>query len=338
MSKNRKYGLIILLVTIIVLIILLKDNFNEIIGVLLSCNIKWVLVVLLVYIIYFLFDQLSLWFIIRQFRKDIKFKFAIYLGVINKFFSGITPLSTGGQPAQIYELHKKGVSISNGTNMQIQAFLVFQIAVILWGITSIILNHTLGLFERIPLLREMTIIGFTINFLILILVTLVSFSKNFNRTIITFIINVLHKLKIVKHVDKQKKQWNKICDNYYDNAKELWKNKKTLFSCILFQLISLSLYYVLPFFIAKSLNIADNFTIYGTIAASSYVFITGCFIPIPGATGGMEYGFLGFFGNFIKGYELNALLLSWRFLTYYLPTIIGAIVFNIKSNTRRKYE
>lgn len=319
------------LVTVIIVFILLKDNFNEIMGVLFGCNIWWLLIVFLIYIIYFMFDQLSLWFIIKQFRKDIKYKYVLYLGVVGRFFSGITPLSTGGQPAQMYELHKKGVSITDSTNMEIQAFLVFQIAVILWGSTSLILNHTLGLFKSIPLLREMAIIGFSVNFLILLLVTLVSFSKNFNRVIIKNIIKLLNKLNIVKHVDKQINKWNKICDEYYLNAKELWRNKKVLVSCVFFQLISLSLFYVLPFFIAMSLGFGDKLTIYGAIAASSYVFISGCYVPIPGATGGMEYGFLGFFGNFIKGYHLNALLISWRFITYYLPTILGAIIFNIKS-------
>ncbi|MBQ6476907.1 MAG: flippase-like domain-containing protein [Bacilli bacterium] len=337
MDKLKKNSIFILLLTVVVLIFILKDNFLEIMSLLLGCNIWWLLVAIIMYIIYFIFDQLSLWNIILQFRKDIKFRFVIYLGIINKFFSGITPLSTGGQPAQIYALHKKGVSISDGTNMEIQAFMVFQIAVMLFGFISITINHIFGLFEKVPLLREMTIIGFTINFILLVLVFLVSFSENFNRIIINFIINILHKIHIVKHINKQKNKWNKICDEYYINAKELLHNKSTFFRCVLFQLISLSLYYVLPFFLAKSLGCADNLTIYSSIAASSYVFIAFCLVPMPGATGGMEYGFMGFFGNFIAGYHLNALLLSWRFLTFYVPTIIGAIVFNLKSNKLFKF-
>ena len=62
----------------------------------------------------------------------------------------------------------------------------------------------------------------------------------------------------------------------------------------------------------------------------------GCYVPIPGATGGMEYAFAGFFGNFVFGYQLNAFVVIWRFITYYLPVIIGALVFNIKQNKGTK--
>ena len=58
----------------------------------------------------------------------------------------------------------------------------------------------------------------------------------------------------------------------------------------------------------------------------------GCYVPIPGASGGMEYGFAGFFGHFVTGYYLDTLLVSWRFITYYLPVIFGAIVFNVKKH------
>ena len=62
----------------------------------------------------------------------------------------------------------------------------------------------------------------------------------------------------------------------------------------------------------------------------------GCYVPIPGATGGMEFGFIGFFRNFITGNKLHALLIIWRFLTYYLPTILGSIIYNIfKSNANK---
>lgn len=66
-----------------------------------------------------------------------------------------------------------------------------------------------------------------------------------------------------------------------------------------------------------------------TLVAGEYIYIMGCYVPIPGATGGMELGLVGFFGNFISGPILSSLMVLWRFLTYYLPTIIGAIVFNI---------
>ena len=72
-----------------------------------------------------------------------------------------------------------------------------------------------------------------------------------------------------------------------------------------------------------SLNIEN------TLTASAYVLLMGAFVPIPGASGGIEYGFLSFYSNFLTKSKVSVVLLIWRFITYYMPMIIGAIVFNL---------
>ena len=62
------------------------------------------------------------------------------------------------------------------------------------------------------------------------------------------------------------------------------------------------------------------------IITSAYIMIIGSFVPIPGATGGLEYGFVQFYGNFFTGSILSATMLVWRFITYYCGIIAGAII------------
>ena len=45
------------------------------------------------------------------------------------------------------------------------------------------------------------------------------------------------------------------------------------------------------------------------ITSSAYVLLVGSFVPIPGASGGIEYSFVRFFGNFMPTVLLNALLI-----------------------------
>ena len=67
---------------------------------------------------------------------------------------------------------------------------------------------------------------------------------------------------------------------------------------------------------------------------SSYVMLIGAFVPIPGGTGGLEYGFMTFYGSFIKGSKLNAIMLLWRFITYYFAMILGAILLGIRKKEK----
>ena len=71
-----------------------------------------------------------------------------------------------------------------------------------------------------------------------------------------------------------------------------------------------------------SVNIAT------AIITSAYVMVIGSFIPLPGGTGGLEYSFISFYGYFAIDPKLTALMLVWRFLTYYFGMIVGAIVLN----------
>ncbi len=335
--KHHKLNtLIIFISTIFVLWLLLKNDYQNIINSILNANVFWLFITIIVFFLYFLFDQLCFYNILKTYKKDINFRYVLYLGIITKFFNGITPLSTGGQPLQVYEMHKKGISVSNGTNIVIQNYIVFQIIFMLYSCLAIILNNTLHLFVKSPLLTNLTIIGFIANFIILILLMLISFSKKFNKTIIVNIINFLAKLKIVKNKEKQTKKWTETCDEYYKNGQELRKNKATFIKCCFYQIISLFLYYLLPIFIAIAIGCANNLTIISTIVAGTYIYLMSCFIPIPGATGGTELGFHGFFANFVKEPSLSALLILWRFTTYYAPTIIGALIFNIGNNTKKE--
>ena len=67
------------------------------------------------------------------------------------------------------------------------------------------------------------------------------------------------------------------------------------------------------------------------IVASAYVMLIGSFVPLPGGTGGIEYGFIYFFGVFIiSDVKLRALMLLWRFVTFYMGIVVGGIVLNLK--------
>ena len=79
-----------------------------------------------------------------------------------------------------------------------------------------------------------------------------------------------------------------------------------------------------------------NLNIIETIVATSYIMIMGSFVPIPGGTGGLEYGYMYFFNYLIGGSILTSSMLVWRFVSYYLAMIIGAIVLALYRKKENK--
>lgn len=327
-NNIKKNAIIISIITIIVMYFVLKDDFKNIVNTLLTVDIKYILISILIFFISLFFKAY-----ISYKTVDNKEKYSllesIKHNVIIQFFNGITPFSTGGQPMEIYMLTKHDINASKGTMITLQNFIFYQIALVLFGIGAVIYNAIYDIFPKIPILRKLVLIGFIINTLVAVVIIIISISKKFTTSFIKFIINILYKLRLIKDKTKTKENWNRRINEFHECAEYLRKRKKLTLVGILFNFLSLAALYIIPLFILYSMGNFTSLSIKTTLISSAYVLLIGAFIPIPGGSGGIEYGFLQFFGNFLSKSEVGTALLIWRFITYYMPMIIGAIAFNL---------
>lgn len=328
--KNKLNILLLILVTIIVLYISLKDNFYEVIMGFSKLNIFWIIMALILTFGYYYFRSLSLHNFTKKFSSDITFSKILKITFITQFFDGITPSSSGGQPYQIYALNKEKIKIMDATNITIQNFIVYQIALVLLGLIAVISNNYLNLFKSVGMIKKLIILGFIINVIVIIGLFSLAFMKRLNRMIMRFIITILSKLKIIKNKQEIIKNLNNYIETFHKGALILLKNKKNFIKTIIYNLIGLILIYMVPVLILYGLGNYNTLSQYNSIVASAHVMLIGAFIPIPGATGGLEYAFTQFYGVFITGTQLTLVMLLWRFLTYYLGVIIGGILLNIR--------
>lgn len=326
---------IFICITVLVLYFLLKDNFKEVVDGLLHANIVWILVSIFFIFGYWFFKSVIFYKFTRKFNKDYKFTKAFKLQLMTNFFNAVTPFASGGQPFQIYSLKKQGIEITNATNIIVENFIVYQIALVTFGIISIISNYFFHFFEDVGFLRQLVTMGFIINTLITLGLFVIAFTKGFNKIVVGWVINLLSKIKIVKNKEKTLENWNTYISNFHNGAKILVANKWFFIKAILCAILALACQYLIPVVLLYSTGDYTSFNGFESIVACSYVMLIGSFVPIPGGTGGLEYGFMAFYGNFISGTTLNVILILWRFVTYYLGLIIGAIAVNIKEGEQK---
>lgn len=332
MKDLKKDGIILCIITAIVLFFALKDNFTSVIDLLLKANFLFIAIALLMEFFTIFFQSLSFYQIIKSYKSDYKFLKVLKLMIVTKFFNGITPFSTGGQPLQIYMLNKEGIRLTKATNMIIQNFILYQLALVTYGVIAIFLNYKFHLFSRAPVLRKLILLGFIINTAVVALLAIISFSNKFNKFCVNKGIFILDKLHLIKDKKVQEEKWEEKCNDFHKGATYLLENKMLCLKGYLYNMLSLTSNYIIPLFVmwalAKTTNI-PNINPMTVIVSSAYILIIGSFVPIPGASGGIEFGYIQFFGNFVSGSLLTASLLIWRFITYYLPMLIGGIIFNI---------
>lgn len=317
---------ILILVIGLVIYFSLKDNFHEIMENIRHFSIFYFILVIVIACLYRIFIAISLYYVTKANNQNYSLKKAIPLSFITQFFNGITPFASGGQPSQVYYLHKENISYPVATNIVLQNFILYQTALILFGFFAILTNRIFGLFPQNNLIGRLVFLGFLVNFIVWIGSFVISFGKKISNFILNRLIGFASKIKLVKEEAATKEKFQNYISHFYENAMTLKNHKKEVVLGILSNVVALGFYYVIPFVIIKGMGIETNLTILTTLVASSYVLIIGSFVPIPGGTGGLEYGYVYFFGYFIQGSSLTASMLLWRTITYYLGMVVGGIM------------
>ena len=338
-NKKIKYIFNFLLIAIVLAIVLyfsLKDNYQEIISTIFKMNYLWIFVAILFLIIYRLCASLGHYYIIKANNGKLSYLKCFQINLMILFFHGVTPFAGGGQPMEIYFLHKEGISVTKATNITLQNFIVYQIALILTGLFALIYNRIFNVFPNDNLIKYLVVLGFLINTLVLVVTFILSFGKKTNKFIIEKVIHFLTKIKIIKDEQKVQDKCQKYLQSFHDNAMELKKNKKIVAFTVLINILGLMTLYSMPYPILRGMNV--NINILKVVTAIAYVMIIGSFVPIPGGTGGIEYSFIFFFQYLISGSILHAAMLVWRLISYYLGMIFGAIALSLYRKKEKKCE
>lgn len=328
-KDTKKKSFLLVLITIIILAFIIRKDFSSIFNILTKSNLFIVIISISFVIIYYAFKALSMFMISQKYNSKVKYKVFLKQTIITQFFNGITPFATGGQPMQIYMLSKENMPVSKATSTVLMDFMAYQIAIILYCVVTLLFDIKLKIFYGNTIARNLVILGFLINLFVCFFAFIVCFSKKTTE----FILKIVSKILFKFHKEKLVEKVSVRVSEFHDGTKMFIKDKKLFIKCIFLNICGLTSFYVIPFFLAYALFGNFNISILISIVCSSYVFLVGAFVPIPGGSGGVEYGFIQFFGVFTKLFsnsELLALLLLWRFVTYYFGLILGGIIFSLK--------
>ena len=331
MKKNSRFIInifVILFVLMIVLYFSLKDDYEEIMKAIFNMSIGWGILAVLFFCTYRALVGYSIYNLAKINGEKLSIAKGLQISFIIPFFHGVTPFAGGGQPMEIYYLHKEKISVTKATNITVQNFIVYQISLVLVGVMALMYNKIFMIFPNNSLIKKLVILGIFINLLVLVVTFVLSFGKVINKFILNQGINILGKLNIVKDVHKTRDKLNDYLSNFHENALRLKKHKISVTYNVLINILGLVSLYLVPYAVLRGMGIG-TITMIEVVVSTAYVMTIGSFVPIPGGTGGIEYGFMFFFGHLVKGSILNASMLVWRFVTYYLAMIIGAICLGL---------
>lgn len=325
--------IIFLVLTIVVVVVILSLNDIEKIGeVLKNVHIGWLAVAFSFLVLYMIFYPMPLIFLGRSKTEgNIPCKDTAMIGSIEYFFNGITPFSSGGQPFQLYAYRQVGVSLHRSSGIILMNFVICQVSVVILCLASLFFFNDLT--QGRLYLQIMIGVGLGINLLILSLFCSVGLSKRI-RHILSKIVGWFLNWKIFKgKLSRFEGAFDEYCNGAQTTFKSLFTQKFKFFYCVVFKIIALLSYYMIPFFILKALRIEIGVEKLPLIVAmTTFSIAMTCYIPTPGATGGIELAFRELFVAVIPSMNIAVAtsgLLLWRFITYYFLMLVSFIIYLI---------
>jgi hypothetical protein len=254
----------------------------------------------------------------------------------SEFFYGMTPFAIGGQPYQLYELkNKDDISYAHGTNIVFKDCYGYQLALVTVSTIFLSLNYIFKIIQFNDVIKKLLLVGYLVNIGIVIFFEYLKYSKLKHNKIVNSIINLLYKIRIIKNKEKISEKINNGLERNRENLKEKDFNlvlKSYLFSILKLLMLGLAGYLSLKATYINNVNIIEGvFIIIFAMNVSS-------FIPTPGASGGMEFGFLTLLSSFIVGAKANAAMLLWRFSGFYFLTLNGALMIMLKERFEKRKE
>lgn len=285
-----------------------------------------------------------------------KWKLAYNVGVTGKYYDNITPFAVGGQPMQIVELSKTGISPGVSTSIPLIKLLInglvstlLALVFFLFGLPKIAPTNSFYSFLFI-VFEILGVIGLVITLFGSLFMIILSTGTLFTRSLIAWIVKMGYKLKIVKNYRVTLKKWLGQVNEYKASGRFLIKNKKLLLKMILYSCLETLSYAGISFFVIMAFmdpaymseaNVSIWFILLSCIVKYYICSMAGSYIPLPGATGLMEIAFIALYGEFV-GDAIVWALLTWRIMSYYFILVHGfineitKIVKNISKSKKEK--
>lgn len=336
MKKQKKLFRNIIIFILLILLtfhIILKDqNLSEILEIVSSAKKEFLLIAIICMCIFMICEAANIGRTLKLLNEKSTFLRNLKYALIGFFFSSITPAASGGQPMQIYYMHKDKISVANSTLALLINLSCIQIVTISIAIISLIFNSQ---YLNGPLIG-LFILGISLNLTALALLLISIFSKRMTKGLINIVIKILKFFK-VKNIEEKKEKIENELTKYQGSATYLKENKSLILKTLATTFIQFITYYSISYWVYRSLGLTEH-NIFEILTMQAVLYATVSGIPSPGAVGVSEGGFIEIFKNVYSKNMLSGAMMLSRGINFYLFVLISCVVTCINTIKDKKEE
>lgn len=327
-KKRRKIPWSMLYIAATVIAVVLFGVFNRQFGnvfrTLRNLTPGFLTISVLVTVVYFLFEGGIIKLLMKSQNISMKMGSALKISLIGIYYSYITPSATGGQPMQSAYLRRDKIPVGVSTAVLIIKFFCFQCAFLLVSLGSFF-----GMYGKLqaenPGIIPFVILGLAVN-----ACSIVFFPCLFIKPVMGLFCRIAKWLvRKVRPLRKRQDSLYAVIEKFqadFGSYTDDFRGKlKSVILGIVLSIPQFLLQMSVIYFVFRAFGY-HSISYWEVLAVQSMLQVSVSFMPMPGASGAQEIGFSSFFRNYFTNNDLYAAVMVWRFFTYYLVVIAGALL------------
>lgn len=324
-KTNRIYLLICGIAFIVMIIVLMSEGPENIINALGKLNPLFLMAAVMCMVVYWFGEAISVHLAAKSLDPKVTFRTSLLVTMIGQYFNCITPFASGGQPMQAYTYIKRGMKLGSAMTALLSRFIVYQFTLTLYSVVFLVFKLPMFTEGELKPLTFLVPIGFAINTFVIVLLFMLAFFKAATTKLAHGVVRLLGKLHIIKDTEDKIAYIDKELATYYENFLFIKSQPVMILKMFLATAVQLFVYFSITYviYLGFGMTETDFFTI---IACQAFVLMVSSFMPLPGAMGAAEGSYAAFFKGFFGEYYTGVSTFIWRFLTFYLPILVGIII------------
>lgn len=268
-------------------------------------------------------ESLCKYLTLRALGQKVLFRRCMDYSFVGFYVSSITPSSSGGQPAQMYYMSKDKISLSHSSLTMLVITIVYQAVMLLYGLVMYLLERSF-VQESIGSIKYLLLFGVVVNLALIALFVMVIFSRRALERLLEGGLRLLHRLHLVKDVAEKRQAIAHQMAEYARGARYIRQNPALVLRVVAVTVVQMTALYLVPFFVYKAFGLS-SFTVLQILAVQSLLTIAVSSLPLPGAVGATESGFMTLFKVFFSANLLMPAMVLSRGISFYAFLLISGI-------------
>lgn len=315
------------LILIAIIVYTFRDSAGPILAELKETSLWVVFIISVLAVIYELVEGWITYSFARKYNPTFTYRMGVESAFYCSFYR-VATLGSGAGVAAVYYFNEKGIEVSKGTGMYMVEYVLHKVGIAIFS--AIFFLVSFGFMSgHYGEYTWMLISGYGITIVIAVILLLFGCSKRFHSLLLLLV----DKLNRKGRFDEQRALLQEQCTILEDASSKLLHEKRFVLGILGKNLLKFAFWYSIPYFVLMDTGAV---TLPQAMAVTSLSVMLAAVIPSPAGIGSTEFVLAMLFEVLVGAGAAGSATLLYRFATFVLPFVIGAVIVIVRRIARRR--